>query len=133
MEATPDGAKAGKPKKQRAAKEPVPAGAPKEYCNLYISGAAFDRLGVHALKRRRTKSEIVEELINTHLKTYVIHTHGQGDGENQDAGAAPPQVGMAVIGEKQEIPASTPPAPAVGAGEKGKAPLPAAKASKKAG
>lgn len=64
------------PASRRAARAPGSNEASKVKKALRLSAEAAERLGVHAIKARRTESDLVEELIRLHLKRYVVQDRG---------------------------------------------------------
>jgi hypothetical protein len=62
-------------------------GAVKVKATIHLSGEADKRLSVHATMMEMDRSELVEFLILTHLKRYVISDRGGETGTACDAAA----------------------------------------------
>lgn len=73
------GQEAGKPRKRQAVKAATRPAAPKVKTTIHLSGEADKRLSVHATMMEMDRSELVEHLIVTHLKRWVVSDRG-GDG-----------------------------------------------------
>ena len=73
----------GKTRKRPAAKMAVQPGAAKVKATIHLSGEADKRLSVHATMMEMDRSELVEKLINDHLRRYVVSDRGG------DAAASP--------------------------------------------
>jgi hypothetical protein len=69
----------GKPRKRPAAKAATGQIAGKVKATLHLSSEADKRLSVHATMMDMDRSELVEKLINDHLRRYVVSDRGQGD------------------------------------------------------
>jgi hypothetical protein len=69
----------GKIRKRPAAKTASGQGAAKIKATIHLSGEADKRLSVHATMMEMDRSELVELLIVTHLKRYVVSDRGGGD------------------------------------------------------
>ncbi|MBV8267996.1 MAG: hypothetical protein JO252_16855 [Planctomycetaceae bacterium] len=68
-----------KPRRRRSAagdKSPVRHGALKTKVSFYLTVDAARRLGVHALWKDVDRSQLVEELIQTHLREFVVSHRG---------------------------------------------------------
>lgn len=68
------------PASRRASRAPGSTEGAKVKKALRLSPEAAERLGVHAIKARRTESDLVEELIRLHLKRYVVQDRGGASG-----------------------------------------------------
>ena len=71
---------AGATATRRAARTPTPNDAPKVKVSLRLTPEAAERLGIHAIKARRTQSDMVEELIRQNLRRYVVQDRGGASG-----------------------------------------------------
>jgi hypothetical protein len=69
----------GKARKRPAAKAAAGQAAGKVKATIHLSGEADKRLSVHATMMEMDRSELVEKLINDHLRRYVVSDRG-GDG-----------------------------------------------------
>ena len=69
-----------KTRKRPAAKAAGGQGATKVKATIHLSGEADKRLSVHATMMDMDRSELVEHLIFTHLKRYVVSDRGGIDG-----------------------------------------------------
>lgn len=69
----------GKPRKRSAVKAAPGQGPGKVKATIHLSGEADKRLSVHATMMELDRSELVEKLINDHLRRYVVSDRG-GDG-----------------------------------------------------
>jgi macrodomain Ter protein organizer (MatP/YcbG family) len=54
----------------------TPTDTSKRSLNLRIDNETYERLHVHALRRRMTLSELVIDLAKTHLREYFISRNG---------------------------------------------------------
>jgi hypothetical protein len=72
-----------KARKRPAAKAATSQMATKVKATIHLSGEADKRLSVHATMMEMDRSELVEHLIVTHLKRYVVSDRG---GETGSAG-----------------------------------------------
>jgi hypothetical protein len=77
----------GKGRKRSAAKAASGQGAAKVKATIHISPDADKRLSVHATMMEMDRSELVELLIQTHLKRYVVSDRGQAEIASGDAAA----------------------------------------------
>ena len=76
----------GKARKRPAAKAATGQVAAKVKATIHLSGDADKRLSVHATMMEMDRSELVEFLIVTHLKRYVVSDRG-GEVASGDAAA----------------------------------------------
>jgi hypothetical protein len=65
-----------KARKKPGTKTPT-EGTVKRSLNLRVDDATYERLTVHAMKRRATISELVMEFARVHLKEYSVHRNAQ--------------------------------------------------------
>jgi hypothetical protein len=72
----------GKARKRPAAKVATGRVAAKVKATIHLSGEADKRLSVHATMMEMDRSELVEHLIVTHLKRYVVSDRG-GDASGE--------------------------------------------------
>lgn len=75
----------GKARKRSAAKAAAGQGAAKVKATIHLSSEADKRLSVHATMMEMDRSELVELLIVTHLKRYVVSDRGGETGVAGDA------------------------------------------------
>ena len=75
----------GKARKRVAAKAATGQGTTKVKATIHLSSEADKRLSVHATMMEMDRSELVEFLIVTYLKRYVVSDRG---GETGGAGEA---------------------------------------------
>jgi hypothetical protein len=68
--------KGPKARKKPGTKTPT-EGTVKRSLNLRVDDATYERLTVHAMKRRATISELVMEFAKVHLTQYSVHRNGQ--------------------------------------------------------
>lgn len=61
--------------RRRRSTDPREAGPVK--ASIRLSAGAYERLAIHAAKGRSSKSAVVEELINEHLRRYVVSDRGR--------------------------------------------------------
>ncbi len=81
-----DEPKDAKPRKRSAAKAAKLPGTEKVKATIHLSMEASQRLSVHATMMGRDRSELVERLVNQHLKRYVVSDRGGGpDGSEPQA------------------------------------------------
>ncbi len=72
----------GKARKRSAAKAASRPAASKVKATIHLSADASQRLTVHAAMLGMDRSELVESLINQHLRRFVVSDRGGGDGGN---------------------------------------------------
>jgi hypothetical protein len=78
----------GKPRKRSAAKAASVPGSGKCKVTLHLSGEADKRLSLHAIMMDCDRSELVEKLINEHLRRYYVSDRGHsGEASEGDAAA----------------------------------------------
>jgi hypothetical protein len=76
----------GKARRRAAAKTPARQAAVKVKATVHLSVEASQRLTVHAAMMGMDRSELVEKLINDHLRRYVVSDRGgQGDTTSEAA------------------------------------------------
>jgi hypothetical protein len=68
----------GKPRKRSAARVATGQVAGKVKATIHLSIEADKRLSVHATMMDMDRSELVEKLINDHLRRYVVSDRGHG-------------------------------------------------------
>ena len=87
MNQTASDVKTGKRKKRDTPKRPG-VSPDKEKVTFYLSSEAIQRVGIAATMEKKANSSIVEELINTHLRKWVVscRTH-RGDAIESETGA----------------------------------------------
>jgi hypothetical protein len=69
----------GKARKRPAAKAATGQVAAKVKATIHLSVEADKRLSVHSTMMEMDRSELVEKLINDHLRRYVVSDRGGGD------------------------------------------------------
>ena len=69
----------GKSRKRSTAKTATRQAAPKVKATVHLSVEASQRLTVHATMMGMDRSELVEKLINDHLRRYVVSDRGGSD------------------------------------------------------
>lgn len=77
----------GKPRKRSAAKVASIPAAAKVKATIHLSSEADKRLSVHATMMDMDRSELVEKLINDHLRRYVVADRGGPDDAASEAAA----------------------------------------------
>jgi hypothetical protein len=78
----------GKTRKRIAAKAATRQGIVKAKCTIHLSVEASQRLDIHATMFGMDRSELVEKLINDHLRRFVVSDRGgPDDGATGDAAA----------------------------------------------
>lgn len=65
-----------KPRRRTVAKAVVAPRVRKRKNGVRIGDEAFERLSIHALKSGKSNAVLMEELIGTHLKRYVVQDWG---------------------------------------------------------
>jgi hypothetical protein len=75
----------GKARKRSAGKAAGGQGAAKVKATIHLSAEADKRLSVHATMMEMDRSELVELLIATHLKRYIVSDRGGETGIAGDA------------------------------------------------
>jgi hypothetical protein len=68
-------AKGGRARRPRGAKPPTDTGA-KRSLNLRVDDETYERLTIHAMRRRTTISALVMDLSREHLREFSIHRIG---------------------------------------------------------
>lgn len=79
ISAPEDKGRAARARRKPSARAPGDAG--KRSLNLRIDTDTYERLHVHALRRRLTISELVMDISKTHLREYFISRHGGSKAE----------------------------------------------------
>jgi hypothetical protein len=110
-----DGAKS---RRRGTAKGNPPVPEPKRENQVRLRDKEFETLCIYAFKTKRPRAEIVEELIRTHLKRYVVQDRG-GSGVASQAGEAKDTVETLPISESVTPSGAEAPPPLAGAGEGG--------------
>ena len=72
----------GKARKRGAAKTASRSSASKVKATIHLSAEASQRLTVHAAMLGMDRSELMESLINQHLRRFVVSDRGGGEGGN---------------------------------------------------
>lgn len=72
----------GKARKRPAAKAANRRATVKVKATIHLSVEASQRLTVHAAMLGMDRSELVESLINQHLRRFVVSDRGGGEGGN---------------------------------------------------
>lgn len=75
----------GKARKRTAAKAATAQMAAKVKATIHLSGEADKRLSVHATMMEMDRSELVEKLINDHLRRYVVSDRGGDSAASSEA------------------------------------------------
>jgi Ribbon-helix-helix protein, copG family len=70
----------GKTRKRATAKPSTGQGAARVKATIHISVEADERLSIHAIKMGMDRSELVESLIQRHLRRWVVSDRGEPDG-----------------------------------------------------
>lgn len=83
----PDGG-SGKTRKRVAAKTATDQKAKKVKSTIHLSLEASQRLDIHATMMGFDRSELVERLINDHLRRYVVSDRGGNASASGDEAAA---------------------------------------------
>lgn len=78
----------GKARKRPVAKAATGQVVAKVKATIHLSGDADKRLSVHATMMEMDRSELVEYLIQTHLKRWVISDRGLAGGDASGEAAA---------------------------------------------
>lgn len=68
-----------KPRKRSASKAPSRPAVSKAKCTIHLSVEASQRLDIHATMMGMDRSGLVEHLINSHLRRYVVSDRGGAD------------------------------------------------------
>jgi hypothetical protein len=74
------GPESAKTRKRQVGKQPIRLAASKAKCTFHLSVEASQRLDIHATMMGLDRSELVEKLINDHLRRYVVSDRGGSDG-----------------------------------------------------
>jgi len=78
----------GRTRKRPATKAAAGQGAAKVKATIHLSVEADQRLSVHATMLKMDRSELVESLINQHLRRFVVSDRGGSDGDAANGDAA---------------------------------------------
>jgi hypothetical protein len=84
----PSGQPAGKARKRSAAKAGDRLSVSKVKSTIHLTVEASQRLDIHATMMGMDRSELVEKLINDHLRRYVVSDRGGTDGTTSGETAA---------------------------------------------
>jgi hypothetical protein len=76
----------GKPRKRSTIKTANRSSASKVKATLHLSTEASQRLTVHAAMLGMDRSELVESLINQHLRRFVVSDRGGGESGHSGTG-----------------------------------------------
>jgi hypothetical protein len=87
MAELPEGA-ASKPRRRAAAKAVGRQAVSKVKATIHLSVEASQRLTVHAAMLGMDRSELVESLIQTHLRRFVVSDRGQAAAGPEEGAAA---------------------------------------------
>ena len=71
----------GKPRKRPAPKTAGRPNGSKLKCTMHLSVEASQRLDIHCTMMGMDRSELVESLINQHLRRYVVSDRGGSETE----------------------------------------------------
>jgi len=74
------GQESAKPRKRAAAKPANPPTVQKVKSTIHLSVTASQRLDIHATMMGFDRSQLVEKLINDHLRRYVVSDRGGSEG-----------------------------------------------------
>ena len=77
-----------KPRKRSAAKAGERLSVSKVKSTIHLTVEASQRLDIHATMMGMDRSELVEKLINDHLRRYVVSDRGGADGSASGEAAA---------------------------------------------
>lgn len=77
----------GRTRKRSAAKAATRSGASKVKATIHLSVEASQRLTVHAAMMGMDRSELMESLINQHLRRFVVSDRGGTDTTSGDTAA----------------------------------------------
>jgi hypothetical protein len=80
--AEPNEVVSGKTRKRSAAKAGSKLAASKVKATIHLSPEASQRLSVHAAMTGMDRSELVESLIVSHLRRFVVSDRGGGESGN---------------------------------------------------
>jgi len=69
----------GKLRKRQSGKPESRPASSKVKATIHLSIEADQRLNIHCAMMRKDRSELIEELINTHLRRYVVSDRGGGE------------------------------------------------------
>ena len=75
-----------KARKRPAAKAASRPSASKVKATIHLSAEASQRLSVHAAMLGLDRSELVESLVNLHLRRFVVSDRGRGEGSDDGMG-----------------------------------------------
>ncbi len=78
----------GKPRKRSSAKASLRPTVSKVKSTIHLSVEASQRLTVHAAMLGMDRSELVEKLINDHLRRFVVSDRGGAEGVASSEAAA---------------------------------------------
>jgi hypothetical protein len=85
MSQEPSGLQPGKTRKRQTAKAAERPSVSKVKSTLHLSVEASQRLDIHCTMMGFDRSEMVEKLINDHLRRYVVSDRGGPETAGQDA------------------------------------------------
>jgi hypothetical protein len=77
----------GKARKRSAPKTAGRPGGSKLKCTIHLSVEASQRLDIHCTMMAMDRSELVESLINQHLRRYVVSDRGGSEAEAESSAA----------------------------------------------
>jgi hypothetical protein len=84
MAETPESG-SGKTRKRQTGKAGARPGGAKVKATIHLSVEASQRLSVHAAMLGLDRSELVEQLINLHLRRFVVSDRGGAEGSAEAA------------------------------------------------
>lgn len=78
----------GKGRKRPAAKAATSRAVSKVKCTIHLTAEASQRLDIHATMSGMDRSEVIEGLVNTHCRRWVVSDRGGADGSPGGEAAA---------------------------------------------
>ncbi len=80
-------AQGGKPRKRQSGKSAGRAGGGKVKSTIHLSVEASQRLDIHATMTNLDRSALVEQLINLHLRRWVVSDRGGSESPTDSTAA----------------------------------------------
>lgn len=77
----------GKPRRRSSSKTASRPTGSKLKCTMHLSVEASQRLDIHCTMMGMDRSELVESLINQHLRRYVVSDRGGSESEPDSSAA----------------------------------------------
>ena len=74
----------GRTRKRQSSKPPARSATPKVKATIHLSASASQRLSVHAAMTGMDRSEVVESLIEQHLKRFVVSDRAKAGSANDE-------------------------------------------------